>query len=254
MADALTATPTKAGRRSMLWPTLFALPTLALLVGLGVWQLERLSWKEGILAQIESRMHAAAQPAPTPPQWPGLNPDNYEYRHVSAQGRFENDRETYIFRAGGSLHGRPIEPGYHVLTPLLLADGHRILINRGFVPQDRKDPATRQAGHVDGEQTVTGLMRSPEDRNPFTPADDPAHRTWYTRDAAAVARALDLKGVAPFVIDADDAPVPGGLPQGGSTEISVPNNHLSYAVTWFGLALTLVGVFGVFGWRRVRGR
>ena len=133
-----------------------------------------------------------------------------------------------------------------------LDDGNRIIVNRGFVPLDRREPVTRLDGQIRERVTVTGLMRAPEERNWFTPADDPAKRIWYTRDTPSIARALDIANVAPFAIDADEAPVPGGLPQGGATQINVPNNHLSYALTWYGLAATLAGVFGVFVWRRRR--
>ena len=245
-----TAPPT-LGWRSLIAPGLLALPIFGLMVGLGVWQVERLHWKEGILAQIDARTHAAPVPTPEPAAWPSLKPDDYEYRRVSAKGFFEHERESYIFRSG-NLPGQMKVPGYHVLTPLRI-DGARILVNRGFVPQEKRDAKTRPDGLVSGETTVTGLMRSPEDRNMFTTADNPAERIWFTRDPASVATALGLANVAPFVIDADDAPGPGGLPHGGVTEIVIPNNHLSYAATWFGLAATLVGVFFVFAWRRLRG-
>ena len=252
MVDEQKLSSPKSGWRSLLWPAAFALPVYAVLMGLGIWQLERLSWKEGVLAQIDDRTHAAPAAIPPASAWPGLKPDDYEYRRITVSGVFEHDRETYVFRGSGNLRGQPGAPGYHVLTPLLLPDGSRVLVNRGFAPQDRRDPATRRAGLLGGDMTVVGLMRSPDERNMFTPVDDPAKRIWYTRDPAAVATALGLGRLAPFVIDSDDTPVPGGLPQGGVTEIKIPNNHLSYAATWFGLAVTLVGVFGVFAWRRVR--
>lgn len=248
-AGAQTADPT--GWRSLLWPGAFALLAFGLLMGLGVWQIERLHWKEGVLAQIDARSRAEPVPAPSPPQWPDLKPDDYEYRRIRASGVFEHDREAYVFRGSSNIRGQINTPGYHVLTPLRLADGSRIIVNRGFVPQDRRDPASRRDGQIHGEVAVTGLMRSPEERNLFTPADNPSLRIWYTRDPAAIAAASQLENVAPFVIDADDTPVPGGWPHGGVTEINVSNNHLSYALTWFGLAATLLGVFGVFAWRRL---
>jgi surfeit locus 1 family protein len=237
--------------RSLLWPAVFAAIGCAILIGLGVWQVERLHWKEALLAEIDARIHAPPEPLPPPDVWPRLVPDDYEYRHVRATGVFEHDKETYVFRTG-ALRGAQTTAGFHVLTPLRLADGTHVLVNRGFVPQDRRDPATRRDGEIAGEVTVTGLMRAPEGRNWFTPSDDVAHRIWYARDPAAVAAALGIARLAPFAIDADAAPVPGGLPQGGATEIAIPNDHLSYALTWFGLAATLVGVFAAFAWRRLR--
>ena len=107
---------------------------------------------------------------------------------------------------------------------------------------------------MQGTVTVTGLMREPEARNIFTPADDAAHNMWFTRDPAAIARVEGLDRAAPFTVDADVSAVPGGLPQGGETVLDIPNNHLSYALTWFGLALGLAGVFAVFAARRLRAR
>jgi surfeit locus 1 family protein len=237
--------------RSLLWPGVFAALGCALLIWLGVWQLERLRWKETLLAQIDARVNTAPEPLPPPDAWARLVPDDYEYRHVAAAGVFEHDKEAYVFRTG-ALHGETTSVGFHVLTPLRLANGTNVLVNRGFVPQDKRDPASRREGQIAGEVAVTGLMRAPEERNWFTPADDPANRIWYTRDAQAIASALNIPQVAPFVIDADDVPVPGGLPQGGATQIAIPNNHLSYALTWFGLAATLLGVFAAFAWRRLK--
>ena len=111
---------------------------------------------------------------------------------------------------------------------------------------------TRSAGQIEGPVTLTGLMREPEGRNWFTPADDPATNQWFTRDPAAIAKAEGLGCTAPFSIDADASPIPGGLPQGGETVLDIPNNHLSYAMTWFGLALGLAGVFGVYAFRTMR--
>jgi surfeit locus 1 family protein len=236
-------------RKSLVMPAILTGIAFCILLGLGTWQIERLGWKEGILAQIESRIHQQPVPPPSASVWASLEPADYEYRRVSVSGFFEHDNEALIFRPTGSVRGS-LGPGYHVLTPLRLADGNRILVNRGFVPLDRKEPTTRLDGQIRDSVTVTGLMRAPEERNWFTPADDPPKRIWYTRDTPSIARALSLAGVAPFAIDSEDARVPGGLPQGGATQINVPNNHLSYALTWYGLAATLAGVFGVFIWRR----
>jgi len=238
-----------AGLSSLLVPAIFALPVFALLVSLGVWQLHRLAWKEDLLAQIDQRLNAPATPLPPRAQWSSLSQEADEYRHVSVTGRFEHDNEVYVFRTAGSGIG---EAGFLVLTPLRLADGSRILVNRGFVPERLRDPATRAAGQTSGDVTVAGALRWPEDRNMFTPADEPARRVWYTRDPVSMARALNLADPAPFSIDADVAADQGQPLHGGATVVALHNDHLSYAVTWFGLAATLVGVFGVFAWRRLK--
>jgi surfeit locus 1 family protein len=215
-----------------------ALIAFAILIALGTWQMRRLAWKEDLLAKIDTRMHAAPVPLPPEADWPRLNPDDYEYRHVVATGVFEHDKEALIFRASGPNEGVS-QPGYVVMTPLRLPDGAHVLVARGFVPEARKDPATRREGQVAGEVTVTGLLRAPESRNVFTPADDPAKGLWFTRDPALVARHFGLARMAPFSIDADPGPIPGGWPKAGVTPVDIPNNHLSYALTWYGLAATL---------------
>ena len=239
------------GLSSLAVAAVFAALALALLVSLGLWQLHRLAWKQELLARIDQRLHAPATPLPAPSQWRSLSRKNAEYRHVSAIGRFEHDKEAYVFRTAGSGLG---EAGFLVLTPLRLTGGGRILVNRGFVPERLRDPATRAAGQSQGEVTVAGALRWPEERNLFTPPDESDRRVWYTRDPISIAQALNLSDAAPFSLDADVATDRGMALHGGATVVSLRNDHLSYAVTWFGLAATLVGVFGVFAWRRMRGR
>ena len=240
--------------RSLLWPCLFTVLVMAVLVGLGLWQLERMVWKEAILAQIGARVDAAAVPLPPEAEWAGYDATAHDYLHVSASGRFENDRETAVFRASGDGKASAAGPGYLILTPLLQADGTRILVNRGFVPLDKRDAASRKAGLLTGPVTVKGLLRPPEPRNMFTPVDDPKKEAWFSRDPALIAAHLQLARVAPFTLDADaEPPNPGGLPAGGATVLAIPNNHFSYALTWFGLALALAGVFAAFARGRLSG-
>ena len=130
--------------------------------------------------------------------------------------------------------------GYYVMTPMHLEAGGTVLVNRGYVPPERKDPATRETGEPRGIVRVTGLMRRPEGRNVFTPADDPAAGQYFTRDPATLAARDGVTDAAPFTVDLDATPNPGGLPRGGTTEIAIPNNHLTYALTWFGTALALI--------------
>ena len=235
-----------ANARSLMAPALATLVAFLLLVGLGVWQLHRLAWKDGLIAQIDARAHAAPAPPPPPADWAALRPSDYEYRHVVLDGTLDNAKETLVFRP--SEDG----PGYLVMTPLALASGGTVIVNRGWVPDRLKDHASRTAGDLGGTVKVTGLMRTTETRNLFTPADDPTTGQFFTKDPAAIA-ARDGITAAPFVVDADAAPAnPGGWPRGGATVIDIPNNHFSYAMTWFGLALTLLGVFGSFAWKRLK--
>jgi surfeit locus 1 family protein len=233
----------------LFWPFVFACAAGAVLTGLGVWQLQRLAWKSGLIAQIEARAKAAPEPLPAMAEWPNLRPEAYEYRHVEVSGRYENDKEALIFRASG---GGRREPGYLVLTPLRLSSGGYVIVNRGYVPAELKEVGARVAGDIEGETHVAGLMRQPEPRNLFTPADDPASGHYFTRDPGLIAAHFGLAQAAPFSIDADDAPIPGGWPKGGATELAFQNNHLSYALTWFGLALALLGVFAAYAWREIK--
>lgn len=226
-----------------------ALAGAILLSGLGVWQLQRLEWKEALMARIAARRDAPPTPLPPPAEWAGLEPDDYDYRRVTLRGVFDHGKESYLFRAsatGSAGDG----PGYEVVTPLRLDGGGVVFVNRGFVPAEKKDPATRAAGRIAGETTLYGLMRRPEARNWFTPADEPEKNLWFTRDPAALSAHWGLSGVAPFSIDADAAENPGGWPKGGATVLKIPNNHLSYALTWFALAATLAAMTAVFIVRR----
>ncbi|MDQ0391554.1 SURF1 family protein [Labrys monachus] len=246
-------TEVHADRRSLLVPTVFMLAMCAFLVGLGTWQLQRLKWKEGLIREVSERATQAPVPAPPESRWPGLTQDAIEYSHWQVSGTFDHAGEVQVFANLPDARGAARGVGYWIVTPLVRADGSTILINRGFVPESAKDPAGRPAGQVEGPVTLTGLARWTEDRNLFTPADNPATGNWFTRDIAAIAQAEHLTRVAPFIIDAD-ASAPGGLPQGGETILSFPNNHFQYALTWFGLAIGLVGVYAAMVWRRLSGR
>ncbi len=138
-----------------------------------------------------------------------------------------------------------------MLTPLERDDGTTILVNRGFIPTELKDPKSRAAGQVAGAASVTGMLRGSEVRTMFVPESDPARDQWYIRDIAAIGAARGLTNVAPYLIEADATENPGGWPRGGNLRVDLPNNHLQYAFTWFGIAACLVGVFSVFAWRRL---
>ncbi len=231
--------------RPLLAPALATLVGVSLLFALGAWQVRRLAWKRHLLANIESRIHAPPVPVPPEAAWPALRPDEYEYRKVTAIGTFDNAKETPVY--GSTADG----VGYYVMTPMHLRAGGTVLVNRGYVPPERKASTTREAGEPRGLAEVTGLMRRPEGRNTFTPADDPAADQYFTRDPMTLATYDGITDAAPFTVDADATPNPGGLPRGGTTEIAIPNNHLTYALTWFGTALALVAVFISFARRRL---
>jgi surfeit locus 1 family protein len=208
---------------------------VAVLMALGVWQLERRAWKLDLIARADQRVHAPPVALPGPATWPNVTAEQDEYRHVSASGRYLNDRETYVQAV------TDLGAGFWVLTPFRTDRGFTVLVNRGFVSPERRDPATRAAGRITGGTTVTGLLRITEPKGGFLRTNDPMHDRWYSRDVAAIAAARGLPGAAPYFIDAAAGPNPDAWPRAGLTVIAFPNNHLVYAITWFGLAFTLIG-------------
>lgn len=214
---------------------LLALAGVAGLTALGIWQLERRVWKLDLIERVDARIHASPVPAPGPESWPSVTAASDEYRRVTVTGRLMNDRETLV-QAVSDLGG-----GFWVMTPLVTDRGFTVLVNRGFVPPEKRDPATRTEGQPQGEVTIAGLLRITEPKGGFLRSNDPAAGRWYSRDVAAIAATKGLTDVAPYFIDADGTRNPGGWPVGGLTVVSFPNSHLSYALTWFALDLMLIG-------------
>jgi surfeit locus 1 family protein len=228
--------------RSWLGLLIPAVLAFAALIGLGTWQIQRKAWKEALIVSLSARLASPPQALPDANTWPELNPAIDEYHRVKFSAELENDREALVYAAATAFRPDVSSPGYWVFTPARLADGHIVIVNRGFVPDGRQDPKSRSNGQLSGSIEITGVMRWP-DRHWFTPNDDPAHNLWFARDPAAIAAAKGLGGVAPFYVEGETPVPPGGLPQPGQLVITLPNNHLQYAVTWFGLAAVLVGVF-----------
>lgn len=228
------ADPRRAWRRPRAGAWACLAVGLVVLLGLGTWQLERLGWKRDLIDTIATRTTA-------PPLALGgaiADPAALDYRRVSATGRFDHSRELYL--TSRFLDGRP---GAHVITPLMRAGLPPVLVNRGWVPLDRKAPATRAAGQTQDRVAVTGIARSVIRRGLFIPDNDPAKGFWIAYDPVAMARAMGIGAPLPLVVEADDAANPGGLPKGAVTRIDLPNNHLGYALTWYALAMALVAVF-----------
>jgi surfeit locus 1 family protein len=202
-------------------------------IALGVWQVERRAWKLALIARVDARIHAPVQPL-----WDigSLGPDK-AYIRVSVNGVWLGDRQTFVQAL--TEEGA----GDWVITPLQTDHG-LVLINRGFIPDDRRDAAALPAA-LPGQ--AIGLVRASEPGGGFLRANDPANDRWYSRDVDAIGRARGLSGLAPVFIDADAGPTPGGYPQGGLTVVTFRNAHLTYALTWFGLAgLCLFGLVLLF--------
>lgn len=204
------------------------------LTGLGVWQLERRVWKLDLIARVDQRVHAEPVAAPGPSSWPDINAADDAYRHVRVTGHFTGGRATLV-QAVTELGG-----GYWVLASFQTDEGFTVLVNRGFVPADEAQPLLQDQG-PEAETSVTGLLRVTEPGGAFLRHNDPAADRWYSRDVAAIAATRGLGEVAPYFIDADASANRDGGPVGGLTVIAFPNNHLIYALTWFGLAAMLAG-------------
>ncbi len=240
-----------ARRGGLVAPTLLALIGVSALIALGIWQLERLTWKENLIATIDARIAQAPQPLPPPADWPHLTASSDEYRRVTFLAEFVVGLEAFVYSAGSALRPDVKGTGYWVFAPARLVGGGIVVVNRGAVPLDRKE-AGRAAPQ--GTIDIVGIMRWPEKPGLFTPAADPKEKVWYLRDPLAMAQAENWGTVAPFYID-QESPVPaGGLPLPGKAVVNLPNNHLQYAITWFGLALGLAGVYAVWVTGRLRRR
>jgi surfeit locus 1 family protein len=239
-------------------PSLVTLLLLPALIGLGDWQWHRKAWKEALISRIESRRAA------TPLSYPAVLSEyvksgDVEYMHMRVTGTFDYSRERHLYDPTTEAQG------WDVYTLLVTEGGlPPIFINRGWVPDTLKDPSKRAEAQVSGPVTVTGLVRLPPSKTWFSLDNDYAGNRWYWRDltgmqwgpqgppSALQFNAEKGQAYAPFSLDVDASPAnPGGWPRGGTTEINLPNNHLQYVVTWYGLALTLVGVFAVFARQRL---
>lgn len=239
-------------RRSLVAPAVATLVALAILLGLGTWQLQRKAWKDGLISQIETRAFGAPGAIMPEASWAQWSPQEDEFRRVQLTGTLLHEHEAPVHGLA-SAQGRGATQGFYLFTPLRLPTGAVVFVNRGFVPQELRDPGKRPEGQVTGQVTLTGIVRAPEERSWFTPDDVPAQNRWFARDPQAMAAARGLDRVASFYVEADATPNPGGWPKGGQTKLALPNNHLQYALTWYGLAATLVGVFAAFAWGRRRG-
>ena len=224
--------------RLLLWPTIIAIPGLALLLGLGTWQLERLAWKNALVVERDSRLSAPVMSLDE-----NLKSDrSLNFRRVSVQGEFLHHQEFHLLSR--TSKGRA---GVHVVTPLLprpgIAGYSMILVNRGWVPNALSDPGLRRDGLVPGIVAVEGIARMDVGRRGrFVPENDPARGVWHRMDVGQMSDVLGLP-LAPFVIEAGPALNPGGFPIGGQTRVHIRNDHLGYAITWYTLAAALAVIY-----------
>jgi len=230
-------------RRGLLMPALLALVGCAVLVSLGAWQLERKAWKDALIDTLTRRLAAPPAALPEPARWAALDREDAEFRRVRFRADLDVGREAWVFTGGSALRPDVSGPGYWVFCPARLDDGSVVVVNRGFVPEGRQDATTR-AG-TSGPFEIVGVMRWPEQPGLFTPGGDPTRNVWFARDQSAIAAAKNWGKVAPFYVEQEAPSPPGGLPRVGTLVVELPNNHLQYAITWFGLAAALAVVFAI---------
>jgi surfeit locus 1 family protein len=234
-------------RAGLILPSAFALAALIVLIGLGSWQWRRMLWKEGLIARLSAA--ARSEPADLATADLAHAAAGRRYSAATVTGRFRHDQEVYVFWT------RANTPGYLVLTPIERSARTAILVNRGFVPAALKNPETRPKGQLRGDVTIRGLLVRQDGRpSLFTPAPDIANRVWYAIAPGEMAAQLGLEVDGEYTLDAGASANPGGWPQGRALTAriaAIPNRHLEYALTWWGLALTLIGVYAAFAYSRV---
>ena len=223
-------------RRRLVKLTLVSLSALAALIALGTWQVERLHWKEGLIAARAAAL--AAPPIELPASLDAAR--GLEFRRVRVSGVFDYAHEVPV----NATERDSGKAGDLLVTPLRRADGPPVLVERGWIPWDLRDPATRAAGNPPGTVEVEGLLRIPDGKPSwFVPDNDPTRNQWFYIDPAAMGRAASAPDVLPFYVEAGPAPNPGGYPLGGQAHTDLPNNHLQYAITWYSLAAVLVVIY-----------
>lgn len=222
--------------RPQFWPTAITATGLAVLIGLGVWQIQRLPWKEDLITKLKVRATAAAVVLPAGRL---ADPGDWEFRRVRVAGSFAHDKEMHLLNR--SLNG---SPGIHVMTPLRRADGRgAVLVDRGWVPFKRRMAASRPAGQLAGEIIVEGILRLEKGKGRFVPDNEPGNNAWFYVDTRAMADHSGSAVEQGYYLVAGDDKVPGGYPVGRQWRLDIRNDHLQYAITWFSLAIGLLVIY-----------
>lgn len=232
-------------RASLLVPGVTVLAALLVLLGLGTWQVERKAWKEALIETLQRRAAAPPVQLPSPSEWTGMTADNSEFARIRLRAEFGQARDALVFTGGSSLRNDAKAGGYFVFSPARLPDGRQVVINRGFTP-------SRSYPNASGSQEIVGALRWPEQPSLFVSAHDAAGEVWTVRDPQAMAAAKNWGPVAPFYIEQESPEPPSGIPHPSPLQVHLRNEHLQYAITWYGLAAVLIAVFGL--WARKRHR
>lgn len=236
-------------------PTIFMIVVLTVLVSLGNWQVQRLHWKRDLVTNARERPKQTPVPAPGPDTWPDFDFDHYNFQPVAVTGRFGAD-EIHVYTVLTKPNGTHRGQGFWIMAPFVTSDGWTLMVNRGFVPGAKKQAQSRPGSEApEGVVELVGLVRRAPKANSFTPDNNVESNEWYLRDPVAIGQHLGVEDakLAPYSVDLIAGMTPsGGLPQAGETRMNFTNSHLQYAITWYGLALTLIGVYVAFMWTRWR--
>lgn len=229
---------TIGGFRPKLIPTLMTIPSLIILVMLGTWQMQRLEWKTTLIEQLTSRQE---QP-PISLTFP-LDPtqiDELKYRITELRGTFLHDKEIHLYTGTIKIKNKR---GFYIITPFQLEGSDVVVaVNRGWVPNDLKDADTRPESLVEGVQTIRGMLSPSESPTWFTPDNDYAHNVWIWMDLDAMRTYLNLP-VAPLALLQKDSLTDGLYPIPPATHVTLRNDHLQYAITWYSLAIALLVIY-----------
>ena len=237
----MTASPSRI-RSSIVVPILFAITAVATFLALGTWQVQRKAWKENLIKTMDERISAAPIDLPARALWPQLDAAQDEFRQVRFSATVVPGTAAFVYAGAPASQSDMPGPGYWVFSLARLGNGDQVVINRGFVPDARKDAVT--AADPSGSIAMLGVMRWPQAPGYFTPNHDPDRSLWFVRDHIAIAAGKGWGGVAPFYIDLEGPAPPGGLPRPGTPAVQLRNEHLQYAITWYGLAAVVSIMFG----------
>jgi cytochrome oxidase assembly protein ShyY1 len=228
----------------------FTVAMVAVFVGLGLWQLQRRAEKHSLIAALNERLAAGPEPLPPPSQWSVLSPAHDEFRRVRFTANYQPGRDAMVYSSGSALRDDISGPGTWAFLPARLPDGQTVVVNAGFVQntmQDRTEEDRVLARLITREPvTLTGYIRFSEAAGVLTPAQNVPKRLWFTRDHLAMAQALGWGNVAPFYIDLEAPVTASGIPKAGPLDVHLKDDHLQYAITWFGLAGAVAIAFGVW--------
>lgn len=225
-------------------PTLFTIPAMIVLLFLGTWQVQRLYWKSDLVAKINMRSAAEAVTLPED----GFDLNELEYSRVKISGRFLNDKEIYLFTGARQFKG---QAGYNVITPFETDEGRLLMVDRGWVPSDKKDSETRPESLINGDTSLIGMIQKGESPAYFTPENDPEKNMWFWIDLDTIYKGLNTEGLGYFIRALNDGNKAGGFPIAGEATIKYRNDHLEYAITWYSLAIILLVIYFLFHIKRV---